>query len=335
MLPKSFLVIHLFVVGSVSIFVSVFPSMSVFSDGLFEEKLPPATLGNRQLSLFTKINPPILTTDLENQTKYLQFGLFDADSNRTIPHVYYFVSIFKNDDLLMKKLFHSHKGNITIVVNSSSEKNVKVFGEREPLMGAWIANGHNSTKQDDNITIQAPILNEAGLYDLQVDIFGIDNDTNRFKAINSLTFDSGLSVGEISTYDVNYLGIRSNVTIISYYDRVQNFSFSSKNSSLTWDMPFDWDAQRFKGNQSILVHQEIKVPKTWLANLSDTFQGKVNGVPQIGRSFVTDPFSSQNHLTIHYLLGKNDLAMMANNSKITGLIEDYDRQLMRFQLNVV
>ena len=39
MLPKSFLVMHLFVVGSVSIFISVFPSMSVFSDGLFEEKL--------------------------------------------------------------------------------------------------------------------------------------------------------------------------------------------------------------------------------------------------------------------------------------------------------
>jgi hypothetical protein len=60
----------------------------------------------------------------------------------------------------------------------------------EPMMGAWNAYNLNDTFQGDNITIQAPILNEGVLYDLQVDICDIDNDTNRFKAINSITFDS-------------------------------------------------------------------------------------------------------------------------------------------------
>ena len=333
MLPKSSLVIHLFVVGSVSIFISIFLPMSVFSDGLFEEKLPPASLGNRQLSLFTKINPPIFSTETENRTKYLQLELLDADSNRTIPHVYYFISVSKDNDLLMKELFHSHEGGITININSSNEKNVKNFGYREPLMGAWIGSSLNGTNQGNNISIQAPILNEAGLYDLKVDIFGIDNDTNRFKAINPLTFDSGLSVGEISKHSVDYLEKKSNVTIISYYDKVQNFSFSSESGSFTWDMPFDWDIQRFKGNQSILVHQEVKIPKTWVANSTDAFVGKVNGVPQVGRAFVVDPFSSQDDLTIHYILISNDLARMANDSKIVGLRGDGDIQLIRFELD--
>ena len=61
----------------------------------------------------------------------------------------------------------------------------------EPMMGAWTAYNLNDTFQADNTTIQAPILNEGVLYDLQVDICDIDNDTNRFKANNSITFDSG------------------------------------------------------------------------------------------------------------------------------------------------
>jgi hypothetical protein len=123
------------------------------------------------------------------------------------------------------------------------------------------------------------------------------------------------------------------VTIISYYDRVQNFSFSSENGSFTWDMPFDWDIQRFKGDQSILVHQEVKVPKTWATNSTDNFVGKVNEVPQVGRSFVVDPFSSQDDLTIHYILGSNDLLRMANNSKIVESIGNGVEELMRFELN--
>jgi hypothetical protein len=31
-------------------------------DGLSVENLPPASVGNRQLSLYLKVNPPILTT---------------------------------------------------------------------------------------------------------------------------------------------------------------------------------------------------------------------------------------------------------------------------------
>jgi hypothetical protein len=315
---------------SLSIFTPV--PKTAFSDGLFEEKLPPASLGNRQLSLFTKINPPLLTPEMANQTKYLQLELSEADLNKTIPHVYYYVSVSKDGDLLMRELFHSHQGSLSININSFNEQNVKVFGDREPMMGAWTAYNLNDTFQAGNITIQAPILNGGGLYDLEVDIFGIDNDTNRFKAINSLTFDSGLSVGGINVYDINQFGTGSNVTVITYYDTIQNFSYSSQNGSISWDMPFDWDTERFKRDQSILVHQEIKIPKILFTNSTNDLVGKVNGEVQAGRSFVVDPFSSQDVLTVHYIIGNNDLLKMANSSNIVRPMGDSDRQLMRFEL---
>jgi hypothetical protein len=33
-----------------------------YADGLSVENLPPASVGNRQLSLYLKVNPPLLTT---------------------------------------------------------------------------------------------------------------------------------------------------------------------------------------------------------------------------------------------------------------------------------
>jgi hypothetical protein len=106
------------------------------------------------------------------------------------------------------------------------------------------------------------------------------------------------------------------VTIITYYDSIQNFSFSTESGSIARDMPIDWDIQRFKGDRSILVHQEVKVPKIWAANSTDAIVGRVNGEVQVGRSFVVDTFSSQDDFIIHYIIGNDALVRMANSSDI-------------------
>jgi hypothetical protein len=51
-----FIIIQLCLLGFVSISILTTAPEIAFSDGLFEDKLPPASLGNRQLSLFTKIS---------------------------------------------------------------------------------------------------------------------------------------------------------------------------------------------------------------------------------------------------------------------------------------
>src|ERR687883_2067550 len=63
-----------------------------YADGLTQENLPPASVGNRKASLFVKVNPPILTTDNRHDA-YMQFRLFDANNNKTIQHVTYEITI--------------------------------------------------------------------------------------------------------------------------------------------------------------------------------------------------------------------------------------------------
>jgi hypothetical protein len=64
---KTFIFLQLSLLSFVSLATFTAVPENVFSDGLFEEKLPPASLGNRQLSLFTKINPPLLTLEIPQQ----------------------------------------------------------------------------------------------------------------------------------------------------------------------------------------------------------------------------------------------------------------------------
>ncbi len=316
--------------------------MRTQADGLFEEKLPPASLGNRQITLSTKIFPPLLTNETFNMQKYVQFVLNEPSlNNKSVPHVFYFITITKDEKLLMKELFHSHSGNLTLnldqrINDTDNTGGVNIFAFREPVMGAWTSKNSN-----DTIPVQTPIFNEGGLYNFKVEILGIDNDTNIFKAINSLEFDSRLSIGSVYQYDVDYQNAKgsgsnnNNITIISYYDSIQDFSYSSKDEALRWYMPFNWDVNRLAKDQNILVHNEIQVPRKWFSNAeantigNDTHDrssndtaidlaiGKVNDKQITGRSFVIDPFSSQVSITFHYILDKAYLMNLAQNRSIS------------------
>src|ERR671931_1905665 len=77
-----------------SLTIPNYPNQKAYADGLTQENLPPASVGNRQASLFVKVNPPILTTD-NRQDAFMQFRLFDEKNNRTIQHVTYEITITK------------------------------------------------------------------------------------------------------------------------------------------------------------------------------------------------------------------------------------------------
>jgi len=149
--------------------ISQIPSY-VYGDGLTQENLPPASVGDRDASLFIKISPPILTKDTVGD-KFLQLRLFDAKTGQTIQHTSFFVTVDKDGKLLMRNLFHTHSGDLTIKIQSQDMdvNDVIVYGDQEPFQGGW-------TSTNDQITVKAPILLNAGLYHFEVEIFGIDND---------------------------------------------------------------------------------------------------------------------------------------------------------------
>src|ERR671913_362643 len=263
----------------------LYPIHNAFSDGLFEEKLPPASVGDREASLYTKINPPILTSD-SKENAFFELRLFDAKTDETIKFVSYFISVEKDDQLLMRDLFHSPDGPLKLKINPTVSGSVNVFGSTEPFLGGW-------TSETGDITINGPLLLEGGLYHFAIEIFGIDNPRNIFTPENAPRFDSWLSVGDVYRDDIMDSGQNYNITLISYYDQIQNFEYDSQENN-------------------IFVHEEIKIPKT-LTKYSETnsFDALVNGIPLVGRSIALDPFTEENNFIIHLLLNKADIIKIA------------------------
>jgi hypothetical protein len=291
-----------------SIIAVTFPNQKAFGDGLTSETFT-ATLGDRNAELLVQVNPPILT-DASRDDAYILFRLYDANNNQTIPYTTFFVSVERGvgEDavtVMPPTLFHTESGLLRLKVQPA-EGDLQIFGTQEQFLNAWVADPGGT------VNIQGPLFLQGGLYHFRVEIFGVDNIRNIFTDENIPKFDSWLSVGDVFTESIDYQGQSYNTTIISYYDRVRDFNFDASNQQFVWSMPFDWNISRIE-DTNIFVHEEVKIPKS-LAGIGDasSFTATVNGNPISGRMLAVDPYSSQQELTLHYLINKNDIISMAS-----------------------
>ncbi|MFL6369499.1 MAG: hypothetical protein ACJ72F_01540 [Nitrososphaeraceae archaeon] len=302
-------------------------SQKAYADGLTQENLPPASVGNRKASLFVKVSPPILTTD-SRQDAYMQFRLFDANNNQTIQHVTYEITVNKGTLLsfsssssssspsssssgqkpLLRDFFHAHNGLLTLKVQPSNGT-LTVYGEQDPFQNAWVADPGGT------INVKGPVLLEGGLYHFHIEIFSIDNDRNIFLPQNAPKFDSYLSVGDVYRNKWNYQNQVYNTTLISYYDKINNLNFDPSKKSFSWAMPFNWNLSRIQ-QQPIFVHEEMRLPKSWKGfGDSPRFNATVNGQTLSGRSVAIDPFSFPDAMVVHYLINKNDVIKLAQQQQ--------------------
>ncbi|MGC1134615.1 MAG: hypothetical protein WA941_17435 [Nitrososphaeraceae archaeon] len=279
-----------------------------FADGLTQENLPPASLGNREGSLFVKISPPIFTTQSEGDA-FMQFRLFDAKTNETVQHVTYDIEVSKGanpavgEKPLVRDFFHAHNGLLTLKVEPTNGS-LTILGDRDPFQAAYVADPGGT------INLRGPVLKEGGLYKLDVQIFGVDNDRNIFVPDDAPKFETFLSVGDVFNYrNLTFEGKPFNTTLISYYDKIDDFNFNSTTGKFSWSMPFYYDVKRLEKNP-IFVHEEIKLPKALFG--SSVFNATVNGQPISGRTLAIDPFTSPDAVILHYLINKNDVIKIAN-----------------------
>ena len=137
-----------------------FFNQKVYADGLSQENLPPASIGNRQASLYLKVNPPVLTTAAA-QNAYMQFRLFDANNNQTIQHVTYEITVTRGtssstrEKPLLLDFFHAHNGLLTLKIEPTNGP-LTIFGEQDPFLQAWVAD------PGGNILVRGPLLLEGG-----------------------------------------------------------------------------------------------------------------------------------------------------------------------------
>ncbi len=294
------------VIFGILILTSMVPLIpkKAYGDGFAMENLPPASVGNLKLSLFVKLDPPIITSDL-SKDRTLTFRLFDADTNQTIPHDTLLITVTKHDQLLLRDKFHTHDGVLTLVINPTKTIGKwTVYGNQDDVLG-W------TPDVGQPIRLLAPILGEGGLYHINVQVISFQNDKNSFAVDQIPNFDSYLSVGDITNQTISYQNNPYDVQLISYYDKVDSINFDESSKQFSWSMPFDWNVTRF-ANRPIFIHEELHVPKAFkdFSN-TPTYSASAQGFALTGRRIIVDPYTQGDNMIVHLFLNKPDIDNIA------------------------
>src|SRR6476620_8640359 len=288
-----------------SLFVESIVSMnSAFGDGLTQEELT-GSLGNRKADLLIKMIPAVVTTETlgNGQKPIIEFRLFDSNTNQSFSHVTYYIILEKDGKKLFYDMFHDHDGDLKIQMNPNSSGNISITGDKTPILDLWIG---TSTKP---VAISGPIFLSGGLYHFIVRIETVDSDTAILPDNQAPIYDSWLSIGNTENQQIDVDGKEVPIKIISYYDKLKDFGFDTKNMQLKFDMPFNWNLSRLE-NANIFVHEEINVPKPNACTAKGGYTGTVNGVNS-SKNVMLDNSNSKADV-IHVMLPKNDLLTLAD-----------------------
>ena len=283
----------------------------VWGDGLFQEQLS-ASLGDRKADLLIKMNPPVVTTEtLKSQTQkpVIQFRLFDSKTNQSFAHVTYLITIEKDGKKLLTNWFHDHNGDLRIQMKPRNTSQITVYGEQDPILDAYTGTPNSP------VIAAGPIFVKGGLYHFIVSIATIDFDRTLIPDNKQPTYDGYLSVGNTENYNARVNDTEIPIKIISYYDKLNHFSFDGNKSELNFNMPFNWNLSRIK-NVKIFVHEEVSIPKPSYLSSKCGYSGDVNGLGISGKELMIDPSNSTKDV-VHFMLPKDkliNLAEQVNNS---------------------
>lgn len=128
---------------------------------------PMATLGDRNISMNLSIEPKKIISDQDAQ---LTMQLRDEKRGQIIQHVTYRLTISNGDQLKLSDFFHSHTGDLTILVRNSNSPHLTVGGTFDVLTNAIVPDPAGK------IVVNGPLFSEAGEYDIDVEVTTVDND---------------------------------------------------------------------------------------------------------------------------------------------------------------
>ena len=298
--------------------------------GLGGDVAPPINFGGTNVTVSTQLDPSDITVG-EIDTANMAVRFYDADTDETLEKVTYRIEVWRSGDLLARHLFYDDDGNLDVEVRpvldcaESDLWRCTTYGGSEHVSapGALYVFG------DGRPTIRGPIFDKGGLYNIRVDIEAATSPETLLT--ERLTYDTFVSVAQEQPFAIPAAEAATQadvpVVIKTYYDEVDNFRFDPSDSSVTFDMPFDWSPEYIE--LVTMVHEELQFPKSFAPYAEGTsFRGYVDGVEVDKRVLLLDPYSYEDRNIAHFLVGGDELKRINE-----ALGEEHERSgLMTFKL---
>ncbi len=252
-------------------------------------------------------NPSILEGN-ENQINFDIITIND-DTQEIILGVEYKIEIFDGQGNLILDFdaFSPDEKLETIIVPSES---INFSGETREI-GSWI--GSNESP----LTIEAPLFLQGGLVDVHITILSIDSIP---VSGNEATFQIIFTMGEFIPFSIEIDDTIHDLMFATYFDKIEEFNYDSKNKKITAQMPFNWNKDFIESIP--FVHAEYYIPKTIDIFNNHEILLSVNDISYFG----TIDRSGDEEIVVHFLLSSKKLLKMfdeassnQNNKMIFGI----------------
>ena len=290
-----------FVLLLCALLISFSSIVDSYGHGLGSEVLPPELIGSKMVTLEVSSHP-ILDTD----TREIYFSLYETDTGITVKDVTYSIIAEKENKLLFDETFQSDDGIVALKLIPTESQQILVEEQNADFFGS----AFNPNKTVD---VKGNAFATGGLYNFKIIISTAESYSNVITP--PLDYDVGISIPDKTYHDINDVNFgQQQLSVITYYSQIENFNYDTKNRTVSFSMPFDWSIKNIE--QTLVVHQELIIPKTFGDLMVENILVNVNGV-QMPENLVTiDDFSKQNRV-IHFVMGQNDLLNISKDPQNT------------------
>ena len=108
-----------------------------------------------------------------------------------------------------------------------------------------------------------------------------------------------------------------NFRMKSYFNKISNFEYDSKEKMVTFVIPFDWSEKTI--SDITVVHEEVHFPKGFAEFLGPSYIAHVNDVELFKSSIIVDDSTDEDYRIVHFMLFSDHLKFLQNEQKKAGI----------------
>ena len=125
-----------------------------------------------------------------------------------------------------------------------------------------------------------------------------------------------VSVTDVSYHQEDVGAKETEFRVKSYYDKISNFEYDSKENIAKISLPFDFSESNI--SHTNVIHTEIMFAKNTLEFLSPNYFGTGNGIELFKSSIFIDDYSEEDNRIVHFVLLPDHLRHIKNQLKKIG-----------------
>ena len=264
------------------------------------DTLKSINIGAKKITLTAEMSNYLVPSD----DRRITIAVTDTIMQDSMGDVTLFVRMIHQNQTVFEERFHAPDGILRI--DAITADAITVTGEQDEN-GVW--------QPEPYPTVTGPTLGDGGLYSFEV---GIEFDDPAIIHDDHI-YNVDVSIVRTDSYaqtDLN--GDDAQFRVKSYFDATSNFKYDAQNSTITFEMPFDWREKTI--SHIPVVHIEVHFSKELEELMHPGYTARINGIELFRNLATIDDYTVQQDRIVHFVLLGDHIKFLKNAQD--GLIPD-------------